>query len=87
MEHVGWEQDGLLHAAAHCTAFNPIVGQQRSTSLLVPDAHEAFHTYCLDWDEGRLLILIDNELCLMVENNGKGMYRKFLSGGSQNREC
>lgn len=71
-EHVGWQQDGLVHSAAHSATYNPLVGSQRSSSMLVPDAHETFHTYCLDWSEDHLQILIDNDLTLSVENSGKG---------------
>lgn len=78
-EHVGWQQDGLVHSAAHSASYNPLVGSQRSSSMLVPDAHETFHTYCLDWNEERLLILIDNDLSLSVENSGKGIAGALLN--------
>ena len=39
MEHVGWEADGLIHAAAHATKHNPCVGHQRSQAKTIATAH------------------------------------------------
>ncbi|KAH8058682.1 glycosyl hydrolase [Aureococcus anophagefferens] len=72
MEHVGWEQDGLIHAAAHSTKHNPCVGHQRSQSKLVPTAHRGFHTYAMNWTPKALEIFVDNGLALRVEDKGRG---------------
>mmetsp|Transcript_25493 Transcript_25493/g.87194 ORF Transcript_25493/g.87194 Transcript_25493/m.87194 type:complete len:448 (-) Transcript_25493:21-1364(-) len=72
MEHVGWEQDGLIHAAAHSTKHNPCVGHQRSQSKLVPTAHRGFHTYAMNWTPKTLEIFVDNGLALRVEDKGRG---------------
>lgn len=66
MEHVGWQEAGLVHAAG--SRFNPIPGEQRTSSKLSSDAHSVFHAHCLEWDRERLVILIDNEPSLTVEN-------------------
>ena len=72
MEHVGWEADGLIHAAAHATKHNPCVGHQRSQAKTIATAHRGFHVYALNWAPKRLEILVDNEVVLSVDNKGRG---------------
>ena len=60
MEHVGFEQ-GRVHGTVHTEAFNHMANTQKSQSKYVPDVHEAFHLYAIEWTLNKIDFFIDNE--------------------------
>lgn len=48
MEHVGHDP-GVIHASVHTAAYNHVAGTQRTATVKVSDACDAFHTYALEW--------------------------------------
>lgn len=60
MEHVGYNQ-GMVYGALHSNKYNGLLGTQRVDSIPVPDAHERFHVYALDWDEEKISWLVDGQ--------------------------
>ncbi|MDQ8181867.1 glycoside hydrolase family 16 protein [Pelagicoccus sp. SDUM812005] len=71
MEHVGYEV-GTVHASAHSKAYQWQAGTQKTATVSVPDATEAFHTYSLEWDETEVKAFVDGELFFTFQNEGKG---------------
>jgi beta-glucanase (GH16 family) len=71
MEHVGWDP-GRVHGTIHTKAYNHVIGTQKGSNTMVPDACDAFHTYQLDWTEDRLLIGIDGKAHMRFDNDHKG---------------
>ena len=59
MEHVGFDH-GRVHGTVHTGAFNHMQGTQRGASTVVPDLHEAFYTYAIEWDEDRIRWFVDD---------------------------
>lgn len=59
MEHVGYDH-GRVHGTIHTGAFNHMQGTQRGASTMVPDLHEAFYTYAIEWDEDRIRWFVDD---------------------------
>lgn len=59
MEHVGYEP-GVIHASTHSKQHQWQIGTQRTATLSVPDAEEAFHTYVLEWEADEIRIYVDD---------------------------
>ncbi len=60
MEHVGYNQ-GMIYGTIHTELYNHWKGTEKNDSLLVADAHEAFHVYSIDWDHKSITWEIDGE--------------------------
>lgn len=60
MEHVGYEPDSV-YGTVHTEAYNGMKGTQKSGSIWLPDAEQAFHTYAIDWQEGHIRFLADGQ--------------------------
>lgn len=60
MEHVGYNQ-GMIYGAAHTERYNGIYGTQKVDSVSVPDVHEKFHVYSLEWSENQLSWMVDGK--------------------------
>ncbi len=71
MEHVGHEI-GKIHASAHSKAYQWQIGTQKTGTIDVPDATEAFHTYVLAWSADVLRAYVDDRLFFEYENEGEG---------------
>jgi beta-glucanase (GH16 family) len=59
MEHVGFNP-GVVHGSAHTKAFNHVIGTQKTGTIPVPDATEAFRVYAIDWDRTRIRWFVDD---------------------------
>ncbi len=59
MEHVGFDH-GRVHGTVHTGAFNHMQGTERGGSIMVPDLHETFRTYAIEWDEDRIRWFVDD---------------------------
>lgn len=71
MEHVGFEP-GVIHANIHTQAYNHMLGTNQGAQTSVPDLHEAFHVYAIEWRENRIDFLADDVRYFTYENDGSG---------------
>lgn len=67
MEHVGYEPDSI-YASAHTESYNHGIGTNKTESIYIPDAEEAFHTYILEWDEEEYRVYVDNQHYFTFKN-------------------
>ncbi|MCG8527460.1 MAG: glycoside hydrolase family 16 protein [Opitutales bacterium] len=72
MEHVGWEP-GVIHASAHSEDYQWQKGTQKTATIRIPDATEAFHTYVLERDENVIRAYVDDQLYFEYKNEGLGV--------------
>lgn len=72
MEHVGHEV-GTVHASAHSRDYQWQKGTQKTGTIEVPDATDAFHTYVLEWTADALRAYVDDRLYFAYENEGEGV--------------
>lgn len=59
MEHVGYNP-GVIHASTHSKQHQWRNNNQRTATIDVPDAEEAFHTYTLEWEADEIRIYLDD---------------------------
>ena len=71
MEHVGHDP-GVIHASAHSKTYQWQKGTQKTGTVKVSDASEAFHVYALEWTETNIKAYVDNKQYFHYENEGKG---------------
>jgi len=71
MEHVGFDP-GTVHANIHTKAFNHSIGTNKGSSIKVPDAMDAFHTYRVDWTPTTMTFFVDDKSYFTFENTGNG---------------
>jgi beta-glucanase (GH16 family) len=71
MEHVGYNQ-GQIYGTIHTEAYNHVKGTQKSDSIMVNDASEAFHNYALEWTDDQLVWYVDGTSYHKVNKNGEG---------------
>jgi len=55
MEHVGFDP-GVVHGTVHTQAYNHVSNTQRTATVSIPDACNAFHLYQLTWTPQRIAI-------------------------------
>lgn len=72
MEHVGFNP-GFIHFSIHTKKYNHIIGTQKTDTLLVPDAMEAFHVYAMQWNEQNMQWFVDGKQVFEVKNDGTGV--------------
>lgn len=60
MEHVGHDP-GKIHGTLHSETFNHTKGTQRSGTLMTPTFATDFHTYGMEWSDGRIVMSIDGK--------------------------
>ncbi len=70
MEHVGYKQ-GKIYGTIHTESFNHMYNTQKSDSVMLTDASEAFHEYAIEWREDRIDWFIDGEKYFTFNNSGK----------------
>ncbi len=71
MEHVGFDQ-GVVHASVHTKAYHHSIGTQKTARISVTDASEAFHVYTLDWEAGRIRVLVDDRPFFQFDKEAGG---------------
>ncbi|EDY84416.1 Glycosyl hydrolases family 16 [Verrucomicrobiia bacterium DG1235] len=71
MEHVGYDV-GTVHASAHSKTYQWQIGTQKTATMSVPDATEAFHVYALEWSESEIRTYIDDTLYFTYQNENNG---------------
>lgn len=70
MEHVGYQQ-GWIVGTIHTGKYNHRINTQKSDSLFVADASEAFHDYILEWEKEELKWYVDDQLYATIPRNGE----------------
>ena len=68
MEHVGYHEGWIL-GTIHTEKYNHLLGTQKSDSIYVADATDAFHDYTLEWDKDRLKWFVDGKLFETISRN------------------
>jgi len=71
MEHVGFDPN-VVHGTVHTEVFNGAIGTQRGGQTTIPNALNEFHTYSIDWDEERILFMVDDQIYFRYNNSGEG---------------
>ncbi len=71
MEHVGYNQ-GMIYGTIHTKKYNHMIGTQKSDSILVNDAHTAFHVYAITWDKDQITWSVDDEEYLTLKKGNEG---------------
>ncbi len=69
MEHVGYAQ-GVVHASTHSKAHQWRNNSQRTATIQVPDASDAFHTYTLEWEADEIRVYLDDRLYFTSKRDG-----------------
>jgi beta-glucanase (GH16 family) len=71
MEHVGHEL-GVIHASAHSSDYQWQKNTQKTGVVTVPDVHEKFHSYILEWTPDTLKAFVNDNLYFIYGNEGLG---------------
>jgi beta-glucanase (GH16 family) len=61
MEHVGYMPDSIF-ASIHTEKYNHIIGTQRTKGSYLPDLHEQFHVYAVEWDSTTVNTFVDDKM-------------------------
>lgn len=70
MEHVGYNQ-GMIYGTIHTDKYNHTKGTQKSDSIYIADAAEAFHVYKIEWSEEKIEWFVDDQKYNEVKRNGE----------------
>lgn len=60
MEHVGFDP-GRVHASVHTEAYNHIIGTQKTAQVQLPDFHDQWHVYWVDWKADEIVVGVDDQ--------------------------
>jgi beta-glucanase (GH16 family) len=71
MEHVGHDP-GIVHASAHSRDYQWQKGTQKTATIFVPNASEAFHSYIFEWTPDVMKAFVDDSLYFEYQNEGLG---------------
>ena len=71
MENVGFDPD-RIHANVHTEAFNHVLGTNKGASIEVPDPHEEFHVYAVEWSAERIEFFVDGRSYFTFTNSAAG---------------
>jgi beta-glucanase (GH16 family) len=58
MEHVGYMPDSVF-ASIHTESYNHVIGTQRTKGYYLPNLHEQYHVYALEWDSTKIKAYVD----------------------------
>lgn len=70
MENVGYNPDSIV-SAAHTGAYNGMYGTHKNSSIYVPDSHDTFHEYKLEWEPGGYSVFVDDIKYFTFKNENK----------------
>lgn len=81
MEHVGYDP-GVVHASTHSQKHQWPKKNQRTATVMVPDAGTTFHTYAMEWDEEEIRMSVDDRTYFTSRKEGGDwtswpFYREF----------
>lgn len=71
MEYVGHDP-GVIHASAHSKDYQWQNRTQKTATINVPGATDAFHSYILEWSPDALKAFVDDSLYFEYRNEGLG---------------
>lgn len=71
MENVGYDPDTIV-GTVHTQAYNHSIGTQKGKRISIPDNHDAFHLYALEWEPEEIRIFVDSTLYFTYKNEGTG---------------
>lgn len=69
MENVGFDPK-RIHFNVHTQKFNHVLKTNKGASTVVEDAHDAFHTYAIEWTPVRIDFFVDGEKHFTFEKEG-----------------
>lgn len=58
MEHVGYMPDSVF-SSVHTEKYNHVIGTQKTRGIFLPDLHDDFHTYAMEWDSLEIRFFVD----------------------------
>lgn len=71
MEHVGHDL-GVIHASAHSKDYQWQKQTQKTGTINIPDAHQEFHSYIMEWSPEVMKTYVDDKLYFEYKNEGLG---------------
>lgn len=71
MEHVGHDT-GVIHASAHSKDYQWQKGTQKTDTIHIADATDAFHSYIWEWTPSVVKAYVDDRLYFEYKNKGLG---------------
>lgn len=71
MEHVGYDP-GVVHASIHCNKYVHTKNTQKTATIRINDAMNAFHNYTIEWNENEIKAFVDTTQYFSFKNEGKG---------------
>ncbi len=71
MENVGYDPDTIV-GTVHTQAYNHSIGTQKGKRISIPDNHETFHLYAMEWEPEEMRIYVDSTLYFTYKNEGTG---------------
>ncbi len=71
MENVGYDPDTIV-GTVHTQSYNHMIGTQKGRRISIPDNHDTFHLYALEWEPRELRIFVDSTLYFTYTNEGTG---------------
>lgn len=74
MEHVGFDM-GNVHGTIHTEAYNGMIGTQKGGDILLPDAHQEYHVYAIEWEQDSIHFLADDTRYFSYPNYNTGFER------------
>lgn len=71
MENVGYDPDTIV-GSAHTKSYNHSIGTHKNAKISVPDCHDKFHVYALEWDSLEFRVLVDDKHYFTFKNEKTG---------------
>ncbi|KIC93450.1 glycoside hydrolase family 16 protein [Flavihumibacter solisilvae] len=71
MEHVGHMPDSVF-TSIHTESYNHMIGTQKTKGMYVPDTHENFHVYGINWTKDKIDFLLDGKTVFSFKNEKTG---------------
>ena len=76
MEHVGFDPN-VIHGTLHSKAYNFTINTQKTSTVTVPTALNAFHVYAIEWYPDRMKFLVDDVVYLEVAKESNWAWDKW----------
>lgn len=71
MENVGYDPQ-KIHCTVHTESFNHTLGTQKSGTIDLPDPHDTYHIYAVEWFEDRIDYFVDDDAVFTFKNENSG---------------
>ena len=71
MEHVGFKMDSVF-CSIHTQSFNHIIHTQKTKGIKITDPYNSFHVYAIEWDQQKIIFLLDSVPVFSYGNTGNG---------------